>query len=108
LCDSYDEDGMLAISLYPLEFFLHMSYFPFASTNSQDSNSLIPFMRGTSMLTVIDYLKAMSLAMHANSELRYLNYDNFCIKIVPCIPTTFNGDVLFEFPTLNSLNDHFS
>ncbi len=59
------------------------------------------------MLTVIDYLKAMSLAMHANSELRYLNYDNFCIKIVPCIPTTFNGDVLFEFSPIVSPSSHY-
>ncbi len=26
--------------------------------------------------------------------------------VVPCIPTTFDGDVLFELPLINNLDDH--
>ncbi len=58
------------------------------------------------MLNVVDCLKAMSLIMHGISKLRDLNYDSFCIEIVPCIPTTFNGDVLFVFPPLVSFNNY--
>ncbi len=60
------------------------------------------------MLNVVDYLGAMSLVVHANSELRDLNYDSFNIEIVPCILTTFNGDVLFELPSLVSPYGHSS
>ncbi len=59
------------------------------------------------MLNFVDCLRAMSLATHARSKLRDLNYDNLCINIVPCILTTFNGDVLFEFPPIVSLESHF-
>ncbi len=58
------------------------------------------------MLSVVECLKAMSLIAHASSKLRDLNYNSFCIEIVPCIPTTFNGDVLFELPPLVSLDGH--
>jgi hypothetical protein len=40
-------------------------------------------MGKTYVLSVVDYLRAMSLATHASSELRDLNYDSLCIKIVP-------------------------
>jgi hypothetical protein len=60
------------------------------------------------MLSVVDYFRTMSLTMHASSELRDLNYDSFRIEIVPCISTTFNGDVLFELPPFVCLDDHFS
>ncbi len=59
------------------------------------------------MLSVVDCLRAMSLVAHANSKLKDLNYDIFRIEIVPCILTTFNGDVLFELPPLVNPNSHF-
>jgi hypothetical protein len=71
------------------------------------SNTKIPCAKGPSVLRVVDYFRAMSLVAHANFELRYLNYDSFNIEIVPCILTTFNGDVLFELPPLVSLGGHF-
>jgi len=42
----------------------------------------------------------MSFVTHVSFKLRYLNNDNFRIEIIPYIPTTFNGDVLFELPPL--------
>jgi hypothetical protein len=48
----------------------------------------------------------MSLVTHANFELRDLNYDSFNIEIVPCILTTFNGNVLLELPLLVSPDGH--
>jgi hypothetical protein len=71
------------------------------------SNIEIPCAKEPSVLSVVDYLKAMSLVAHANSELRDLNYDSFNIEIVPCIFTTFNGDVLFELPPLVSHDGHY-
>jgi hypothetical protein len=58
-------------------------------------------------MNVVDYLKAMSLIVHANFELRDLNYDSFHIKIVPCILTMFDGDVLLELSLFVSPNNHF-
>jgi hypothetical protein len=58
------------------------------------------------MLNVVDYFRAMSLVTDANFELRDLNYDSFSIEIVPCILTTFNGDVLFEWPPLINIDGH--
>ncbi len=52
------------------------------------------------MLSVVDCLRAMSFVTHVSFELKDLNYDSFCIQIVPCIPTTFNGDILFELRLL--------
>jgi hypothetical protein len=59
------------------------------------------------VLNVVDCLKTISLTTHASFELKDLNYDGFRIEIVPCIPTTFNSDVLFELPPFVSPNGHF-
>ncbi len=96
LCDSCDEDGTLAISFCPFESSLQMSFFPFAFVDSPYFNTKIPYVVGPYVLNVIDCLRKMSLATHANSKLGDLNYDHFHIEIVPFILTTFSGDVLFE------------
>jgi hypothetical protein len=49
----------------------------------------------------------MFFAPHATFELKEVNYNTFCIKNVPCIPSTFDGDVLFELPPINNPNGHF-
>ncbi len=90
LCNSSNEDGTPSISLCPLTYFLHTNHFASISTYSQYSIWNIP-----SMLNVVDCFRAMSFVAHASSKLRDLNYDNFRIENVRCIPTTFN-DVLFE------------
>ncbi len=53
---------------------------------------MIPFTRD------VDSLKAMSLALHASSKLKSLNYGTITIEFVNCFPTKFNGDILFELP----------
>jgi hypothetical protein len=80
-----------SISLYPSTFSLHMSHFASVYVYFQYYVRDIPFV-----LSVIDYLWAMSFATHASFELRDLNYDNFCIENVHCILTKFNGDVLLN------------
>jgi len=49
----------------------------------------------------------MSFAPHATFELNEVNYNTFHIKNVPYIPSTFDGDVLFDFPPINNPNGHF-
>ncbi len=49
----------------------------------------------------------MSFVVHASSELRDLNYDNFCIGNVRCILSRFSGDVLFELPHVVSPDGHY-
>jgi hypothetical protein len=56
------------------------------------------------MLNVVGYFMIMSFVAYTNFKLRDLNCDSFHIEIVPSIPTTFNGDVLFELPPLISPN----
>ncbi len=51
------------------------------------------------------YTHVILLATHASSELKELNYDKFCIENVHCIPTSSNGDVLFEFPLVVNFDD---
>jgi hypothetical protein len=60
-----------------------------------------------SFLSVVHYFKLMFFAPHATFELKEVSFDTFRIKNVPCIPTTFDGDVLFELPPINNLDDHF-
>jgi hypothetical protein len=45
LCDSFDEDGMLAISLYPSKSSLQMNYFPSTSANFPFSSIKLPSAR---------------------------------------------------------------
>ncbi len=52
----------------------------------------------TPFTTVVDSLKAMSLTLHDSSKLKSLDYDAIIIEFVNCLPTKFNGDILFEFP----------
>jgi hypothetical protein len=49
----------------------------------------------------------MSFAPNATFEFREVNYDTLCIKNVPSILATFDGDVLFELPLINNPNGHF-
>jgi hypothetical protein len=39
--------------------------------------------------------------------LRKFNYNTLHIENVLCIPPTFDGHVLFEFPPINNLDGHF-
>jgi hypothetical protein len=45
---------------------------------------------------VVDSLKAMSLTLHVSFELKSLDYGAITIEFVNCLPTKFNGDILFE------------
>ncbi len=98
LCNSFNENGMPLISFCPSTSFLQMSHSVFISYDSPYSIQDIPFMGRPFVRNVVDYFKVMSFITHADSKLRYLNYDKFHIENVCCILTTFNGDVLFEFP----------
>jgi hypothetical protein len=52
---------------------------------------------------VVDLLKAMSLTPHACSKLKSLYYRAITIEFVNCLPTKFNGDILFELPPSHHL-----
>jgi hypothetical protein len=54
----------------------------------------------------MDCFKAMSSAPNATLELKELNYDKFWIENVPNIPSTFDGDVFFELPSVDNPNGH--
>jgi hypothetical protein len=48
--------------------------------------------------SIIHSLKAMSLILHTCCELKSFNYRAITIEFVNCLPTKFNGDILFELP----------
>ncbi len=56
---------------------------------------------------VVDLLKAMSLTPQACSELKSLDYGAIIIEFVNCLPTKFNGDILFELPLICHPLGHF-
>jgi hypothetical protein len=62
--------------------------------------------KGSFLSVFVLGLKAMSFAPHATFELKKLNYDTLRIENIPCIPSTFNGDVLFELPLVNNIDGH--
>jgi hypothetical protein len=103
LCDSFNEDATIPIFVHPF--------------NSSLLNSIafdVPFQSNPKVVAifslsffVVDYFKLMSFASHATFELKEVNYNTFHIKNVPCIPSTFDGDVLFELPPINNPNGHF-
>jgi hypothetical protein len=99
LFNSFDEDGTPLISLYPLTSSLHTNHYTLISAYFQYSIRDIPFV-----LSAVDCFRALSFATHASFKLKDLNYDNFHIENNRCISTTFNGDVLFEFPPIVSLD----
>ncbi len=51
-----------------------------------------------------DCLFTMSVTRHAFNELCNLYYDKIAIQIISFLPTTFNGDILFEMPLLSPSN----
>jgi hypothetical protein len=58
-------------------------------------------------ISIIDLLKAMSLTPQTCFELKSLDYDAITIEFVNCLPTKFNGDILFKLPLMCHLLGHF-
>ncbi len=56
---------------------------------------------------VVDSLKAMSLIPYICSKLKFFNYGVIVIKFVNFLPTKFNGDILFELPTIRHPLGHY-
>jgi len=46
--------------------------------------------------SIVNSLKLMSLTPRTCSELKSFDYDAKTIEFVNCLPTKFNGDILFE------------
>jgi hypothetical protein len=61
----------------------------------------------TPFTNVVNSLKAMSLTPHASFELKSFDYGAITIKRVNCLPTKFNGDILFELPHVCHMLGHF-
>ncbi len=66
--------------------------------------TLEPSTSISSIQSVVDCLRLMSVTKHASNKLRNLNYDKIIILIVSFLPTTFNDDILFKFPPLSPSN----
>jgi hypothetical protein len=45
--------------------------------------------------------------MHICFELKSLDYGAIIIEFMNCLPTKFNGDILFELPLVCHLLGHF-
>ncbi len=86
LCDSFDKDNPTLPNVVVL-FFVNLQ------VNKEQ-------LQADTFSSVVDSLKAMSLTLHACSELKSLDYDAITIEFVNCLPTKFNGDILFELPPI--------
>jgi hypothetical protein len=49
-----------------------------------------------SFSSIVESLKAMSLTLHRCFKLKFLDYGAIKIESMNCLPTKFNGDILFE------------
>jgi hypothetical protein len=120
LCDSSNEDASLPIFVFPSSFsiFNSIAFGVTFQSNQKVVYVFIPLFlvgkenytkkkKGSFRSVVVSSLKSMSFAPCATSELKKLNYHTLCIENVPYIPSTFNGDVLFELPLINNIGDHF-
>jgi hypothetical protein len=56
---------------------------------------------------VVDLLKAMSLTPHICSKLKSLDYGAIIIEFGNCLPTKFNGNILFELSPIHHSLGHF-
>ncbi len=63
--------------------------------------------RNATFSNVVDSLKAMSLIPYICSELKSLDYGAITIEFVNCLPTKFNGDILFELPPIHHPLGHY-
>jgi hypothetical protein len=61
----------------------------------------------TPFTNVVDSLKVMSLTSHASFELKSLDYDAIMIEFVNCLPTKFNGDILFKLLLMHHSLGHY-
>ncbi len=66
-----------------------------------DVSHVIPFFN------IVESLKAMSLTLYACSELKSFDYGAITMEFVNCLPTKFNGDILFDLPLVRPLLGHF-
>jgi hypothetical protein len=81
----------LVLDMYPLE----------------DEPSNLNHVQGQSFKTVIDYLKAISIAPHSSNELRSLDYNKIKVEYVFFRPIIFNDDIIFELSSIHLLIGHF-
>jgi len=52
----------------------------------------------TTFINIVESSKVMSLISHICFELKSFDYGAIIIEFVNCLPTKFNGDILFELP----------
>jgi hypothetical protein len=98
LCDSSNKDNP------SLHVVVHV-YMNSQPTKEQPLS--LDVLQATPFTNVVNSLKAMSLTPHACFELKSLDYNAITIEFVNCLPTKFNGDILFEFPPMCHSFGHF-
>jgi hypothetical protein len=122
LCDSSNKDG-----LSPLDFVVHVTWIQELMKSKlfgwkhHSANKEQPLIMEVSFVNlqaykvqplrmevqqvatfsnIVDFLKAMFLIPHICSELKSLSWKTITFEFVNCLPTKFNGDILFELPPI--------
>jgi hypothetical protein len=57
-------------------------------------------LQAVAFANITNSLKAMYLTPHTYFKLKSLDYGAITIEFVNCLPTKFNGDILFELPLI--------
>jgi hypothetical protein len=79
----------------------HPSQSPWASTGKPP----LP-QRPSDSLSVIDYLKKLSARKGSKSVVTKIDYSSIRLEKVEVLPSTFDGDVVFELPPIGASSSH--
>ncbi len=74
---------------------------------TEDVPSNLNYIQDQSFKTVIDCLKAMSIAPHLLNKLKSLDYNKIKIQFVSPLPITFNDKIIFEMPPICLPTGHY-
>jgi hypothetical protein len=100
---SDDSDGNSPIVALPMTSPLVSSPLPESSQKSQIPLShLPPHVVHSTSLNVVDSLKRIRASKGVRNVFKTLDFDTFDIQRVKFLPPTFNGDVLFGLPPVDT------
>jgi hypothetical protein len=103
--DSYRNSPVV---VHPIRFLLVNSILPDSIERTPTPISHPPPHVGHHQtLSVVDSLKRLRVSKEARNTFWSLNYDSLDIQRVQFLPTTFDGDVFFELPTIDMSTLHF-
>ncbi len=103
--NSFDEDVLMPMSPYVNTFgsFLALLLDVY---HVEDVPSNLNQVQGRNFKTIINYLKARSVAPYSSNKLRSLDCKKIKVQYVFSLPITFNDDIIFELSPIRLPSNH--